>query len=38
MNSSEKRYRVQIQFDVYADSDKEAIKSKGWYGLFVRCS
>jgi len=26
MNSSEKRYRVQIQFDVYADSDKEAIK------------
>lgn len=37
MNSSEKRYRVQIQFDVYADSDKEAI-SKGWYGLFVRCS
>jgi hypothetical protein len=35
MDSSEKRYRVQIQFDIYADSDKESVKkaTDGMEGL-----
>jgi len=26
MSSSEKRYRFQVQFDIYSDSDKDAVQ------------